>query len=102
MIKSLDSDQDRRFVGPDLDSNFVQRLSVDNKRGHLDDALVSELTRTGFHKAFLHLNIFSSTSRTLMSRKSNAVPAPYFRSNPTRCTAGCPAGPSGPVTNRYI
>ena len=28
---SLDPDQDRRFVGPGLDPNCLQRLSADNK-----------------------------------------------------------------------
>ena len=28
--KSLDSDQDRRSVGPDLDPNYLQRLSADD------------------------------------------------------------------------
>ena len=28
---SLDPDQDRHFVGPDLDPNCLQRLSADNK-----------------------------------------------------------------------
>ena len=31
MSKGLDQDQDRHFVGPDLDQNCLQRLSADNK-----------------------------------------------------------------------
>ena len=31
MSKGLDPDQDRRFVGPDLGSKCLQRLSADNK-----------------------------------------------------------------------
>ena len=31
MSNNLDPDQDRHFVGPDLDPNCLQRLSADNK-----------------------------------------------------------------------
>ena len=31
---SLDSDQDRRAVGPDLGTNCLQRLSTDDKSRH--------------------------------------------------------------------
>ena len=31
---SLDSDQDRHFVGPDLGTNCLQRLSADEKKRH--------------------------------------------------------------------
>ena len=31
---SLDPDQDRLYVGPDLDPNCLQRLSAENKSGN--------------------------------------------------------------------
>ena len=31
VAKGMDPDQDRRSVGPDLDTNFLQRLSADDK-----------------------------------------------------------------------
>ena len=34
MSNSLDPDQDRHFVGPDLDPNCLQRLSADDKSRH--------------------------------------------------------------------
>ena len=35
MSNSLDPDQARHFVGPDLGPNCLQRLSVDDKKGVL-------------------------------------------------------------------
>ena len=32
VLNSLDQDQDRHFVGPDLGPNSLQRLSVDDKK----------------------------------------------------------------------
>ena len=37
MSNSSDPDQARRFVGPNLDTNCLQRLSADEKRFHLAD-----------------------------------------------------------------
>ena len=37
--KGLDPDQDRHCVGPDLGPNCLQRLSVNDKRVEIEDAV---------------------------------------------------------------
>ena len=39
MSNGLDPDQARHFVGPDLGSNFLQRLSADDTSGQRVDRL---------------------------------------------------------------
>ena len=42
MSKSLDPDQDRPSVGPDLGPKFLQRLSTDDKKSPLARKVLSE------------------------------------------------------------
>ena len=62
MSNSLDPDQARHFVGPDLDPNSLQRLSADNNNGSLRGQRVlntKQLVDTTFCKVnFIWLQLF--------------------------------------------
>ena len=80
MSNSLDSDQARHFVGPELGPNCLQRLSADDKSGHWLGKSKMKLRYVvsscqlwinhGIKENPVHSDILSSISLAHFSRRS--------------------------------